>query len=164
MNKRALIFTDNTEGIESLVEFLHKEGWEITSAGVTAEIIKALNIPVKVEKSIASNVQYEDGFIVPLHQVMSTGRRFYYDNESNDTFSLVCVNIDLKFRQLTEFLEIDFTENCIDLKSISLIRAAAKNYKQVIILTDPADYKETMIQIKTDSVTTDYRLYLAGKP
>lgn len=163
MNKRALIFTDNTEGIESLVEFLHKEDWEITSAGVTAEIIKALNIPVKIEKSIASNVQYNDGFISPLQQIMSTGQRFYYENESNDTFSLVCVNIDLKFRQLTEFLEIDFNENCIDLKSISLIRAAAKNYKQVIVLTDPADYKETMIQIKTNSVTTDYRLFLAGK-
>ena len=104
MNKRALIFTDNTEGIESLVEFLHKEGWEITSAGVTAEIIKALNIPVKIEKSIASNVQYNDGFISPLQQIMSTGQRFYYENESNDTFSLVCVNIDLKFYRTKQHL------------------------------------------------------------
>lgn len=163
MKKRALIITDNTEGIENLVEFLYKEGWEIISAGVTAEIIKALNIPVKVEKTIASSVQHNDGFIIPLKQVMSAGYGLYDENKANDAISLVCININLKFRQLSEFLDIDLNENCIDLKHISLIRAAAKNYKEVIVLTDPDDYKETMIQIKTDSMTTDYRLYLAGK-
>ena len=62
-----------------------------------------------------------------------------------------------------DFLENDKSDNCIDLNSISMIRTAAKNYNNVIILTDPEDYEEAIIQIKTDSISSRFKLYLAGK-
>lgn len=163
MKKIALIFTEILDNLEELVDFLYKEGWEIVSSGPTAEIIKALNIPVKIDKSISSNVKQDDNFIELLYKIINAGQTYYDKNKNNEYFSLVCVNIKPKHNELSNFLYFDSSDNCIDLKRISIIRAAAKNYKDVITLTDPSDYKEAINQIRVNNVTTDYKLYLAGK-
>ena len=45
----------------------------------------------------------------------------------------------------------------------TLLRNAFLNYENIIILSDPADYKEAMIQLRTNSVTSEFKMHLAAK-
>ena len=45
----------------------------------------------------------------------------------------------------------------------TVLRNAFRNYENLLILTDPADYKEAMIQLRTNSISKDFRIYLAAK-
>lgn len=164
MKKKAILYTTNFEKLATLAQNLVHDDWEIISAGETARFLKENNIPFQVAKSLASNANSDDSFINNLHMILAAGRKLLASSiYTEDVINLVCMNLEPKFKNINEFKEVDKTENIINLQHVTLIRAAAKNYMNVVVLTDPADYQETIIQLKTESMTDDYRLYLAGK-
>ena len=164
MKKRAIIYTENMEQLPALAEFLICDDWEIVSAGETAAYLNSKHIPITEEKALLSNTPADDSFFRLLQQVTQNESDFYHDSFSTKgAIRLVCVNVKPRYHPLTDFLEESSSDNCIDFKHQTLIRCAAKNYKSVLILTNPEDYSEAIIQLKTDSVTKDFRLDLAGK-
>jgi len=164
MKKRAILYTENMENLLSLAEFLVSDNWEIISAGETAEFLGSKNIPVTVEKSLLNSSYENDAHLKLLHQIDQTENKYSYDGlESAGEVKLVCINIQPKFMPLTSFLEESSSENSIDFKHISLIRYAAKNYNSTLVLTNPEDYHEATIQLRTDSVSKEFRLELAAK-
>jgi len=56
------------------------------------------------------------------------------------TIDLVCVNLYPFFEKVREGLSLDATVEFIDIGGPTMLRSAAKNYHDVIVLTDPADY------------------------
>ncbi|MCR5495164.1 MAG: hypothetical protein K6F15_05955 [Treponema sp.] len=164
MKKKALLYTSNFEKLATLAQTLAHEGWEIISAGETADFLKAQNIAVTIDRALEDKFLPNEKLDNLLRLILGTGRQIQTSHTRAENFiSLVCANITPTFHKLNDFLENDKSENCIDLNVISVIRAAAKNYANVLVLTDPDDYDEAIIQIKTDSITTDFRLKLAGK-
>ncbi len=164
MKKRAIIFTENLDRCPSLAEFLVSDDWEIISAGETAAYLASKNIPVTIEKSLLASNRESDDFFRLLQQVEKSASAFGGESlESMAAIKLVCSNIRPSFKPLPAFLEESSSENCIDFKHIALIRCAAKNYNSTIVLTDPDDYQEAVIQLRTESVTKEFRLQMAGK-
>lgn len=161
MKKRALLYTQDPSGIEGLAKFLVQDDWEIVSNGEAAKVLSQNNFPYIANEALNSQTQWSDTFLSTLKTIIGTR----LDNQSiapnADNIFLVCINIKKQVNGTTN-TQI-FFDNTIDLKYITLIRAAAQNYMNVIVLTDPDDYEDTIIQMMTTSMTNDFRLYLAGK-
>lgn len=165
MKKRAIIYTVDCEKVEVLAEFLYQDGWEIISAGSTADIIKARGISVTTEDALAADETEEGEFSKITNMILASGRGFESAEKRGSAreIALVCVNVRPRIYKPHEFSSLDSYDSLINMRGVSLIRAAAKNYRRVLILTDPADYQEAVIQIRTDSVSPEFRFYLAGK-
>jgi phosphoribosylaminoimidazolecarboxamide formyltransferase/IMP cyclohydrolase len=87
------------------------------------------------------------------------------------TIDLVCVNLYPFFEKVRAGLSGDNPANCpseetvefIDIGGPAMLRSAAKNYRDVIVLTDPADYAETIAGLKAGEVPAEFKKRLAGK-
>lgn len=164
MKKKAIIYAENTDKLLILANYLSQDDWEIISDGETAEFLAKNLIPYTMEPSLSSTSKGHDRFNSIINLVLNSKQEDDYDSfDFDDSISLVCINVLPKYNIISQFLEESSSENCIDIKHISLIRAAAKNYSNVMILTDPEDYQEAIIQLKTECITKPFRLYLAGK-
>ncbi len=162
MKKKALLYTSNTDKLVNLAQFLVHDDWEIISAGSTADFLKKQNIRITVEKSIDSDLYTDDSFSKILTMLLIAGHDFSKNNTA-EKIRLVCINLDTGFRPLNDFKEDDKLDNCIDLKTNFIIRSAAKNYNNVMLLTDPADYDEAIVQLRNNNISSEFCLYLAGK-
>lgn len=164
MKKKAILYTTNFEKLATLAQYLVHDNWEILSAGVTAKFLKDNNIPYTFMRQLETNANTDDNFITLMHMILASGRKLLASSiYTESVIDLVCMNVEPSFRKINDFKETDKTDNCIDLKDITLLHAAAKNYMNVVVLCDPDDYGEAIIQMKTDSMSDNYRLYLAGK-
>lgn len=164
MKKKAILYTSNLEKLALLAQYLVHDDWEILSAGITAKFLEENNIPYTFTKQLENNANSDDSFITLLHEILATGRNLLTTSFATDSeINLVCMNVDPKFRKINDFYEIDKTNNCIEFKKTTLLSAAAKNYMNVVTLCDPQDYEETIVQLKTESMSDEFRLYLAGK-
>jgi phosphoribosylaminoimidazolecarboxamide formyltransferase/IMP cyclohydrolase len=76
---------------------------------------------------------------------------------------LVCVNLYPFFEKVREGLSPEETIEFIDIGGPSMLRSAAKNYRDVIVLTDPADYSEVIAGLQRGRVSEDLRKNLAAK-
>ncbi len=162
MQNRALIFVHDTKNLASLAKYLAGEGWEISAAGTAGDFLKRNGIAFTHEECMGEKRPSVNIYHRLVQSVLTPGRQFSEEPEES-VVKLVCVNIPPRFHDLRDFQDVSRTENCIDIRYVALIRAAAKNHMNVLALTDPADYKEAIIQMKTGAVSEGFRLYLAGK-
>lgn len=168
MEKKAILYVENSDHILELAQFLVTDGWTIISGGATGEILRKHNIEYQAERLFDEIGKIGTGLSNMLQSVLKTT----IDTESSESFKskdlehnlfLVCVNLTPHIYAYDDvFGRMEFGSDVTYLVS-GLIRASISNYKNVLLLTDPLDYKEAMIQIRTDSVALDFRLYLAGK-
>ncbi len=164
MKKKAIIYTSNFEKLATLSQYLVHDNWEILSAGDAAKFLAENNIPYTYTKQLELNANSDDGFIPLVHMILASGRNLLSSSINADSvIDLVCMNLDVKFNKLNDFMEIDKSDNCIDYKTVNILSAAAKNYMNVVVLCDPLDYDEAIIQMKNESIQDNFRLYLAGK-
>ena len=164
MKKKAILYTSNFEKLATLAQYLVHDNWEILSAGKTASFLEDNNIPYTLTKQLEGNANSDDGFLILAHMILASGRNLLSSSiYTESVVSLVCMNVQPWMRKVDDFREIENTDNCFDLKGTTLLLSAAKNYMNVVTLCDPLDYQEAIIQLKTESMTSDYRLYLASK-
>lgn len=168
MNKSALIHVENTENLLELSKYLSESGWKILSANKTEEFLKQQNIPVVRETSLVENNFFLNDTSALIKKVISTkmvdeSLGNTNPSPSNGDIYLICMNVapsihfhltDPKIREISKPFSFYIS---------SIIRNAFINYENIIILTDPADYKEAIIQLRTNSVSKDFRRYLAAK-
>ena len=164
MKKRALISVYYKEGVLKLSSFLNESGWEILSTGGTAKYLKENKIPVTDVSSVTGFPECLDGRVKTLHPAIHAGLLARRDDPSHmetleklnlGTIDLVCVNLYPFFEEKT----IEF----IDIGGPTMLRSAAKNFKDVIVLTDQNDYDEVITAIKAGEVCFELRKKLAGK-
>lgn len=166
MSKRAIFHVDNTEGILEFADYLISAGWTIISANKTEELLRKQKIPVIHENGLSeSNLYFADSARL-MNQIVST--RYNYDADSqesdnNNNIYIVCMNVtpQLKTLESSNPFETSFCPS--DFFISSIIRNSFSNYENLLILTDPVDYKEAMIQLKTGEITPQFRGYLAAK-
>lgn len=171
--KRALISVFNKEGILDLAKFLVNKGVEVVSTGGTFKHLKENGIPVTEINEVTGFDEILDGRVKTLHPMIHGGILAIRDNkehmevikEKNITpIDMVVVNLYPFFEKVKENLEFDEKVEFIDIGGPTMIRAAAKNFRDVIVLTDTKDYKEIMNQIEAEgNVDFATRKKLAGK-
>lgn len=149
--RRALISVSNKKGIVPFAKSLNALGVEILSTGGTAEKLRSAGIKVKDVSDHTQFPEMMNGRVKTLHPKIFGG--ILADRESKMHMDEVVANeiklIDMVVVNLYPFEKVaaakqskheDIIEN-IDIGGPSLIRAAAKNYKFVTVVVDPADYK-----------------------
>ncbi|MDR3020008.1 MAG: bifunctional phosphoribosylaminoimidazolecarboxamide formyltransferase/IMP cyclohydrolase [Treponema sp.] len=172
MGKRALLSVYNKDGILDLAGFLTGAGWEIISTGGTFKYLQDNSIPVTDISQVTGFPECLDGRVKTLHPAIFAGILASSDNNAHidtlksqkiEKFDLVCVNLYPFFEKVRAGLSDEETIEFIDIGGPSMLRSAAKNYRDVIVLTDPADYAQTIDALKNGDVPENYRRKLAGK-
>ena len=149
--KSALISVFDKNGLEPIAKKLHELGVEIYSTGGTEDFLKKIGIPVIKVEDITGYPSILGGRVKTLHPKVFGGILNRSENSSDikDIENFDIPNIDLVIVDLYPFektvLSGDSEENIIekiDIGGISLIRAAAKNFKDVLCISSKDDYNE----------------------
>ncbi|MBC7524526.1 MAG: bifunctional phosphoribosylaminoimidazolecarboxamide formyltransferase/IMP cyclohydrolase [Flavobacterium sp.] len=171
--KSALISVFSKEGLEPIVRKLHEQNVILYSTGGTESYIKSLGIPVVPVEDITSFPEILGGRVKTLHPKIFGGILNRQDNE-NDVQQMVefdIPQIDVVLVDLYPFektvatstIESDIIEK-IDIGGISLIRAAAKNFNDTVIVASVNEYPLFFDIISADNATTlDQRRVFATK-
>lgn len=170
--KRALISVTNKDGIVDFCKGLVSLGFEIVSTGGTMAKLQEENVPCISIDDVTGFPEMLDGRVKTLHPMVHGGLLYRRDlQEHVDTVKKHGINsIDVVCVNLYEFEKAlkagkpmeDMIEN-IDIGGPSMIRSAAKNFKDVLIVTDPSDYNDVLEAIKNDTTDYEFRLNLAYK-
>lgn len=173
MIKRALISVYDKTGIVDFTKFLRGQGIEIISTGGTYKLLQENNIEVKEVAEVTKAAEMLDGRVKTLHPVVHGGILAIRDNEEHmntlkereiDTIDLVCVNLYPFFEKAREGLSFEDTVEFIDIGGPTMLRSAAKNFKDVVVICDAADYSTIAEEISsTGQVSFETRKKLAMK-
>jgi phosphoribosylaminoimidazolecarboxamide formyltransferase/IMP cyclohydrolase len=171
--KRALISVFHKEKIGSVAAALSGSGWEIISTGGTAAFLKEKDIPVTEVAAITKFPEILDGRVKTLHPLIfgpilarNTGAHLKQLQEfAAGKIDLVIVN----FYPFEAALEknagdLDAMIENIDVGGPAMVRAAAKNFKDTIVLVDDADYEPVIAAIRSgQDIPMDMKKKLAQK-
>jgi len=172
IKKRALVSVFYKDGILELASFLTGSGWEILSTGGTSKYLQENKIPVTDVSSVTGFPECLDGRVKTLHPAIHAGILARRDVQAHvDTLKdlnlgfidLVCVNLYPFFEKVQAGLSLQETIEFIDIGGPSMLRSAAKNFRDVIVLTDPADYPQVIDGLKAGNVPPEFKKQLAGK-
>lgn len=171
MKKFALISVSDKTGIVDFAKSLLKFDYEILATGNTARLFSQNNIPVNEVSDFTGFPEIFEGRVKTLHPKIFGGILFRRDilqdqNQAEENsilpIDIVCVNlypfvqtIKKENAQLEEIIEN------IDIGGPSLVRAAAKNYKYVSVLTSPAQYVPFLSELETGNISQKTREKLA---
>ena len=150
MNYYALLSVSNKSGIVDFAEGLVRAGYQIISSGGTHAVLQAEGIPVMRVSDYTGSPEILDGRVKTLHPKIHGGILAQRDNSSHDLdrkvnrielIDIVAVNL-YPFKETVANPDVtleDAIEN-IDIGGPSMVRSAAKNYKDVAVLTNPNQY------------------------
>ena len=171
---RALVSVSDKTGVVEFVQNLRRLGWEIIATGGTMKLLQDSGIEVINISEVTGFPEICDGRVKTLHPKVHGGLLARRDDESHlkalkdnaiEFIDMVCVNL-YPFRQTISKPDVkmeDAIEN-IDIGGPSMLRSAAKNYRDVTVVCDPADYQRIIAEIEAGGNTTlDTRLQLSAK-
>ena len=162
--KTALISVFHKDGLDDLLKKLHAEGVKFLSTGGTQEFIESLGYDCQKVEDVTSYPSILGGRVETLHPKIFGGILARRDNESDqkqmaeyDIPAIDLVIVDLyPFEQTVASgaSSEDIIEK-IDIGGISLIRAGAKNFKDVVIIPSKAEYPVLLQILNTKGAQTD---------
>ncbi|MDH5717411.1 MAG: bifunctional phosphoribosylaminoimidazolecarboxamide formyltransferase/IMP cyclohydrolase [Spirochaetia bacterium] len=171
--ERAIISVSDKTGLIELAKELDKHGIEIYSTGGTLRTLNEAGIDAISIGKYTGFPEILDGRVKTLHPKVHGGILAKRDNDSHMeslssydvlTFDLVCINL-YPFEEVVRKDNFTFEEAIenIDIGGPSMIRAAAKNYKDVAVIVDPSQYKEFLRRFSENSgeFSEEYRFQLA---
>jgi len=171
--KNALISVFDKTGLDEIVKTLHAQGVTIYSTGGTQLFIEELNIPVERVEDLTSYPSILGGRVKTLHPKIFGGILSRRDHEQDQaqTAEYQIPDLDLVIVDLYPFeatvasgaSHADIIEK-IDIGGISLIRAAAKNYQDVVIIPSKNQYQRFLeiIQASDEGTSLEERKAFAG--
>jgi phosphoribosylaminoimidazolecarboxamide formyltransferase/IMP cyclohydrolase len=169
----ALFSVSDKSGLVEFARGLHALGWDFLASGGTARALREAGLRVKDVAEYTGSPEILGGRVKTLHPAVSGGllaRATVAD--AADLARIKASYIDLVVCNLYPFQQTianadatleEAIEN-IDIGGVTLIRAAAKNFTRVAILTDPADYAPVFAELQAaSSLSLDTRRTLANK-
>ncbi len=153
MYHMALLSVSDKTGIVSLAKVLHEHGIKILSTGGTANLLCQHDIPVLPISTYTGFPEIMGGRVKTLHPKVFGGilARRHLSGDMKDLeaiggkpIDIVAVNLYPFEKMAEKGLTEDQILEYIDIGGVSLIRAAAKNYKDVVVLIEPTDYEIVM--------------------
>ncbi|HEY5584249.1 MAG TPA: bifunctional phosphoribosylaminoimidazolecarboxamide formyltransferase/IMP cyclohydrolase [Ruminiclostridium sp.] len=174
MIKRALISVSDKTGIVEFASSLAAKGVEIISTGGTAKTLSAAGLKVINVSDITGFPECLDGRVKTLHPKVHAGILAIRSNEEHmkqikelgvETIDLVVINL-YPFKQtiLKGNVELEEAIENIDIGGPTMLRAAAKNYQDVVVVADPVDYEKVLEEMnETGDVSLKTKFRLAYK-
>lgn len=170
--KRALISVSDKTGVVEFARKLSAAGVEIVSTGGTMQAIKNAGIPVMYVSDVTGFPEIMDGRVKTLNPYIHGGILAVRDNPAHvqamkehkiTPIDMVVVNL-YPFRETIAKPDVTLAEAIenIDIGGPAMIRAAAKNFKFVTVVTNPARYDEIVKAVEKDGcVSGMLRMQLA---
>ena len=161
--KTALVSVYHKEGLDEIITKLHEEGVQFLSTGGTRQFIESLGFPCQAVEDLTTYPSILGGRVKTLHPKVFGGilcrRELEQDRQQIEKYEIP--EIDLVIVDLYPFeatvasgaAEPDIIEK-IDIGGISLIRAAAKNYNDVVIVASQAQYQPLRDMLMEHGATT----------
>lgn len=171
---RALVSVSDKRGVVEFAQNLRRLGWEVIATGGTMKLLKESGVEVINISDVTGFPEICDGRVKTLHPKVHGGLLARRDDESHlealrengiEFIDMVCVNL-YPFRQTISKPDVkmeDAIEN-IDIGGPSMLRSAAKNYKDVTVVCHPEDYDRIIKEIEAEGNTKlETRLELSAK-
>lgn len=162
--KTALVSVFHKDGLDELLKKLHAEGVELLSTGGTQQFVESLGLPCRKVEDITTYPSILGGRVKTLHPKIFggiLGRRDVADDAAQmqqyDIPAIDLVIVDLyPFEQTVASgaSEAEIIEK-IDIGGISLIRAGAKNFKDVVIVPSKAEYQPLLELLQKQGAQTE---------
>ncbi len=171
---RALISVSDKSGVVDLARALHERGVEIISTGGTASAIADAGIPVVAVADVTGFPEMMDGRVKTLHPAIHGGllarlenadHRRQLDEAGITPISILVANLYPFERTVTApgSTPDEIVEN-IDIGGPAMVRAGAKNFDHVAVVTDPADYPRLLASLDaSDDEQRTFRRSLAAR-
>ncbi|MFA6076734.1 MAG: bifunctional phosphoribosylaminoimidazolecarboxamide formyltransferase/IMP cyclohydrolase [Candidatus Paceibacterota bacterium] len=172
----ALVSVFNKDGLEEIIKFLHKHKIKIISTGGTAEFIRKLKIPVTEVETITNFPAVFGGRVKTLQPQIFGGILNRRENKEDqkekekhkiEDIDLVIVDLYPFEETLASIKEVPTSEGVgiptesvgkiiekIDIGGVALIRAAAKNFQDVVVIPSKHQYQELSSILKKGNETT----------
>ena len=173
MKKRALISVFDKTGILEFAKFLDKKGIEIISTGGTYKYLKENGLTVLDVSEVTNFKEMLDGRVKTLHPNIHGGILAIRDNaehmetiknEGIETIDFVIVNLYPFFKEVQTDKSFDEKIEFIDIGGPTMLRSAAKSFKDVTVICNIEDYEKVMQEIENNGdVTFETKKKLAGK-
>ena len=173
--KRALISVSDKTGIVEFARELTGLGIEILSTGGTAKTLKGAGLRVKDVSEYTKFPEMLGGRLKTLHPKIHGGLLWRRDDPKDEqeikankieSIDMVVVNL-YPFEQTVSKADVTFDEAIenIDIGGPTMLRAASKNFRDVIVIVDPDDYGKIIDELKTrdGEASYDSKFYLAKK-
>jgi phosphoribosylaminoimidazolecarboxamide formyltransferase/IMP cyclohydrolase len=159
--KRALISVSDKTGVAEFAQGLAELGVDIISTGGTAKLLKQKGIPVTPVSEITKFPEMLDGRVKTLHPAIHGGILAKRDmpqhmlalkEQGISPIDIIVVNL-YPFQKTVANPEVSFEEAIenIDIGGPTMIRSAAKNFQDVAVVVDPADYPKILAELKADA-------------
>src|SRR5688500_261522 len=171
---RALISVSDKTGLIPFASELARRGWELVSTGGTSKTLADAGLPVTGISDVTKFPEMMDGRVKTLHPAVHGGilaRRHRPDDlyaigrEGITPIDLVVVNL-YPFQETAKKPGVGFDEliENIDIGGPSMVRSAAKNFRDVLIVVSPADYDPVLQQLaRPDGPSLDFRYQMMRK-
>ena len=171
---RALISVSDKTGVVDFAKSLKALGWEVIATGGTMKLLRDHGIEVLNISDVTGFPEICDGRVKTLHPAVHGGLLARRDVPEHvaalrangiEFIDLVCVNL-YPFRQTIAKPGVEMAEAIenIDIGGPSMLRSAAKNFRDVTVVCDPADYAVVLDEMRAHGNTTiDTRLRLSAK-
>lgn len=181
MANRAFVSVSDKEGIVEFARELVQNDFEIVSTGGTYNLLKENGINVTEISTLTGYPEMLSGKVKSLHPEIFAGILADMTNSKEveevklnhvNNFNMVVVNL-YPFEQVA--MQTDNIEELIkniDIGGVSLLRAGAKNYKNITVICDKADYPKAInadeklrseLAIKTFNLTSNYDRIICSK-
>lgn len=172
---RALISLTDKTGVVDFAKELHSMGVEIVSTGGTARVIREAGVTVRDVSDLTGFPEMMDGRVKTLHPKVHGGILNIRANPAHQAqmaengivaIDLVAVNLYAFEKTVArKDATLDEAIENIDIGGPTLLRSAAKNFRDVTVVVDPADYGKVLEEMKANGgeTTLETRFALARK-
>ena len=170
---RALFSVSDKRGLVPFARGLVALGWEIVSTGGTAQALQKEQIPVIGIEQVTGFPEMMDGRVKTLHPKVHGGllARRAHPGDRAALAQHAITPIDLVAVNLYPFQETAARPGVadhevieqIDIGGPSMLRSAAKNHADVVVIVDPADYETVLADLRGGAVPIERRRALAAK-
>lgn len=167
--KRALLSVSDKTGIVELAKTLKEIGSEIISTGGTKKVLEEAGMKVTEISKVTGNPEAFGGRMKTISFNIESAILFDREKDAEEAAELEIKSIDLVVCNLYPFAKVKESEagfdtliENIDIGGPTMVRAAAKNFKYVGVVTDVNDYKKIVSELKENegkiSAETRFRL------
>ena len=171
--KRALLSVSDKSLIVDFGRALTERGWELLSTGGTAKTLRDAGLEVTSVSDVTKHPEMMDGRVKTLHPAIHAGLLARRDREDDmaaleaqgyGPIDLVAVNL-YPFRETVARgnVSVDEAMGKVDIGGPTMIRAAAKSHKDVLVVVDPEDYDAAIAAIDGTLDAEPLRRRLAAK-
>ena len=169
----ALLSVSDKTGIVDFARALHQAGVKLLSTGGTAKLLAGNDLPVTEVSEVTGFPEMLDGRVKTLHPRIHGGLLARRDHPAHmaalkehgiGTIDLLVINL-YPFAQATAKADctLDGAIENIDIGGPAMLRAAAKNWQDVAVVIEPADYAQVLAELKAGGVQRSTKFALAKK-